>query len=307
MRRSPRLVLVPLLAIASLVACDSTSPVAPAGTVLSISASPTRIASDGVSIIRVTAFRPNGTPVNPGTAILLSTTIGSVPASVETNDRGEALAQLQGNGDFGTATVTASVGGSEGVTVEVQVGISAGSITLQASPSSVPETGGEVELLTLVRDDQGQPLSGAAVNFRTEIGSLESSGQVVITDAGGTAQDLLTVLESDVDVLQGDTFQVDVEVGSGTGALINTTATLNIQRLPSADFTFGTNNLTVVFSDTSTGRPTRWLWDFGDGNTSRLQNPSHTYSEAATFVVTLTAENSQGSDTISKFVSVSGQ
>lgn len=45
----------------------------------------------------------------------------------------------------------------------------------------------------------------------------------------------------------------------------------------------------VTFADTSTGSPNKWIWDFGDGTTSNLQNPTHTFSGAAptTFDVTL--------------------
>jgi hypothetical protein len=309
MRRASGILLWPALvfAVGALAACDSASPVAPPGTVLTVSANPTRISSDGQSQVRVTAFRPNGTPVNEGTVILLSTTVGTIPGSVVTDRTGEALALLRGNGDFGLATVTASLGGAESQTVEIQVGLAAGSITLQATPASVAETGGRVDLIATVRDDQGRALAGATVNFSTDVGRLDSAGGLVITDSGGAARDVLRVNTADIDPIQGDTFQIEAEVGTGTGTLLSDSTTVTIQRLPRADFTFGTNNLTVVFTDTTTGRPTRWQWDFGDGNTSTLQNPTHAYSSPGTFVVTLIASNSQGSDTISKFVSVSGQ
>ena len=45
--------------------------------------------------------------------------------------------------------------------------------------------------------------------------------------------------------------------------------------------------------------PTSWAWSFGDGNTSTLQNPSHTYVTAGTYTVTLTATNTGGSNTVS--------
>lgn len=55
------------------------------------------------------------------------------------------------------------------------------------------------------------------------------------------------------------------------------------------DFTTGDVPLTVTFTDTSSGdtAPTSWSWNFGDGGTSTLQNPVHTYTVPGTYTVTL--------------------
>lgn len=50
----------------------------------------------------------------------------------------------------------------------------------------------------------------------------------------------------------------------------------------------GSAPLTVFFSDRSLGSPIAWSWDFGDGGTSTLENPSHTYTEEGLKTVTLT-------------------
>jgi PKD repeat protein len=50
--------------------------------------------------------------------------------------------------------------------------------------------------------------------------------------------------------------------------------------------------LEVSFTDSSTGAPTSWLWDFGDGTISTEQNPTHTYQTAGYFTVTLNVGNS---------------
>lgn len=55
------------------------------------------------------------------------------------------------------------------------------------------------------------------------------------------------------------------------------------------------------FTDSSTAADT-WMWDFGDGNSSNLQNPTHTYTSVGIFTVTLTATNGCGTDTISKVI-----
>src|SRR5690606_34772012 len=53
---------------------------------------------------------------------------------------------------------------------------------------------------------------------------------------------------------------------------------------------------TVQFTDQSTNNPTAWNWDFGDGGSSTLQNPSHTYSTEGSYTVSLTSSNSLGSN-----------
>lgn len=52
----------------------------------------------------------------------------------------------------------------------------------------------------------------------------------------------------------------------------------------------------VVFTDESTNLPNSWLWDFGDGDTSPDQDPTHTYLTPGTYTVSLTATNAFGSD-----------
>ncbi len=82
-------------------------------------------------------------------------------------------------------------------------------------------------------------------------------------------------------------------------------ATLSYATYPAADFssnvTSGTAPLNVAFTDNSTGTPTAWNWNFGDGTAnSTVQNPAHVYSTAGNYTVTLTVTNSAGSNTIAK-------
>jgi len=62
----------------------------------------------------------------------------------------------------------------------------------------------------------------------------------------------------------------------------------------------GNAPLTVTFTDRSTGGPTMWAWDFGDGGTDMVANPVHTYSKPGIYSVTLTASNQYGSDKVTK-------
>lgn len=64
-----------------------------------------------------------------------------------------------------------------------------------------------------------------------------------------------------------------------------------LNRPPEAAFNFVTSGLTVYFTDTSSdpdGSIIAWAWDFGDGTNSTLQHPSHTFTQANTYIVRLT-------------------
>ena len=50
----------------------------------------------------------------------------------------------------------------------------------------------------------------------------------------------------------------------------------------------------------STGEPSEWLWDFGDGNTSNIQHPSHTYNNTGQYTVKLRIKNGFYTDSIHK-------
>lgn len=78
---------------------------------------------------------------------------------------------------------------------------------------------------------------------------------------------------------------------------------------PVANFSSEIDFLTVMFTDLSTDNNEdimSWSWNFGDDETSMIQNPSHTYSEAGTYDVSLTTTDSEGlSHTTTQSVTVS--
>jgi serine protease len=67
-----------------------------------------------------------------------------------------------------------------------------------------------------------------------------------------------------------------------------------------AEPTIAPKNTTVQFTSQATGSITSWLWDFGDGATSIDPNPSHAYTDARTYTVSLTVTGPDGSDTETK-------
>jgi PKD repeat protein len=74
---------------------------------------------------------------------------------------------------------------------------------------------------------------------------------------------------------------------------------------PVANFTASPTTTTtgsnVAFTDSSTGSPTTWQWDFGDLTPLvNAQNPTHAYTAAGTYSVTLTVTNATGNNALTR-------
>ncbi len=82
------------------------------------------------------------------------------------------------------------------------------------------------------------------------------------------------------------------------------TAPVPVDQPPVVDFSADKTSITrydsIHFTDLSTNNPTTWAWNFGDGETSSLQNPTHTFTKSGTFTVSLTAANNFGYNTLTK-------
>ncbi|AKB81749.1 cell surface protein [Methanosarcina barkeri 3] len=101
------------------------------------------------------------------------------------------------------------------------------------------------------------------------------------------------------------TYTVSLTVKNAAGSnMVTKTDYIKVTEKPVAEFsatpTSGKMPLTVAFTDKSTGTPTKWKWNFGDGASSTVQNPKHKYSKAGSYTVTLTATNAAGSNMVTK-------
>jgi hypothetical protein len=75
---------------------------------------------------------------------------------------------------------------------------------------------------------------------------------------------------------------------------------------PSANFSESISGNTTTFtnSSSSVNSTLNYSWNFGDGNTSSIQNPSHTYATNGTYTITLIASDCIFSDTITKTIQI---
>jgi PKD domain/Secretion system C-terminal sorting domain len=89
----------------------------------------------------------------------------------------------------------------------------------------------------------------------------------------------------------GSSISYTLQVQDANNCTSNSTVAVTVSPTPISAFNFNATGLSVVFADQSVGTVTNWLWDFGDGNTSTLQNPSHVYATPGQYTVCLTASN----------------
>jgi hypothetical protein len=125
----------------------------------------------------------------------------------------------------------------------------------------------------------------------------------VLTDTDGYFE--MTEVTAGINYLQATKFGYDT-----ASAIIDLVAGQTIQKdfsiqevldaEFSADPVSGNSPLTVQFTDLSTQDPNIWHWDFGDGYTSDLQNPEHTYASDGLYTVKLRAKNDNESNTETK-------
>lgn len=163
-------------------------------------------------------------------------------------------------------------------------------------------------------------LSGSNVNLGANSAVIltgGTSGQLLTTDGSGS---LSWTDAANIDSITGNTIDLGIPAdGSLTanvaydGFTANSKVTDSIDDLNQvilnvgngtfvgqASFTgtptSGPSPTTVVFTGTFVGNANAFEWDFGDGNTSTSQNPSHTYANAdgGQFTVSFTAKNTNG-------------
>jgi hypothetical protein len=90
---------------------------------------------------------------------------------------------------------------------------------------------------------------------------------------------------------QSGTYIVKVLKGS---CYLSDTIRVDINPVPDSNFTFTINSGNQVEFVSSANSLHNFNWEFGDGDTSAIKNPNHTYATQGTYTVNMKVSNSQG-------------
>lgn len=227
----------------------------------------------------------------------------SVSESNNNNIFGTSIANLLGV-NYTTLAAFQAASGTDANSVSVNPGFNGTDLHTCA-----PELNGAGLPVAFITDDfDGDPRSSTpdigADEFVGDANSLLAEDEFLkcpsdVVTLGNTALNGVTYSwtpsgsTSEISTSDAGTFVVTAT--SSCGSFSDTAVVVN-KPLPTASFTSSTVGLAAIFTNTSTNG-TSYLWDFGDGNSSTEMNPTHVYSSAATYSVTLTVTNDCGTDT----------
>jgi hypothetical protein len=308
-------VLTTIAALSLASACDKVPLLAPSGTVITLFPAATSVPVNGqVEIVATviengvaatppaggtngtggttTTNQPGaGTPVQNGTLVSFTTTLGRIEPSEARTTNGQVRVKFIASGQSGQATITAFSGGASGKLENLLVGSAAAErVLVSATPQTLGPAGGQAQISARVEDISGAGLVGVPVTFSTTAGQLSAAS--VVTDNTGTALTVLTTSrESTVTAnVAGKTAEITIGLNPRTGVTLTGPTTPVSAGLP-ANFTVGVG-ATANIRDVTV--------DFGDGARQSLGALSgsttvpHTFTTPGTFTVTAVATEASG-------------
>ncbi len=299
-RRVGRAVILAVVSsVLAIQACDKVALVAPSGAKITLITNAQFLPVNGSADITASVIEANGYPVQNGTTVTFTTSLGTLePSEAKTQD-GKATVKLLAGTVSGTAQVSA-FSGSNAVEEPIEIligGAAVEQVLVSATPSTVPSTGGTVQVVATVRDAGGNSLSGVPVNFSTDFGRLNPD--TAISDASGHARSTLTTSQ---------TATVTASAGAQEGTVTVTALAVPTVSItpPEATPSVGVSatfviEVTAGSNGDASQSPIREVEvDWGDGTRTSLgalngERPvPHTYRTAGTFTITVTATDALG-------------
>lgn len=282
---------------AALVGCDKAPLTAPTDSAVTLFANNTVVALNGSVEVTASVTEPGGVPVQNGTQVVFTTTLGSLEPSEARTSGGRATVRLNAGPSSGLAQVRAFSGGAQAEALEIRVGAAAATqITVSATPSAVGANGGTVEILAVATGENNRRLPGVPVNFGTSAGVLREA--TVITDGNGEARtQLTTTREATVTATIGS-------VSATTTVRVTTRPIITLTGPTTAVGEGETTTFTVNVQVQPNSDPVKdVVIDFGDGERRSLgalsgsRTVQKVYARKGTYPVTVTVTDTGGDTT----------
>jgi hypothetical protein len=303
------MLLVLLIPLAFVGACDKVPLLAPTGSVITLIPQANGVALNSQMAITATVIENGvasggsgtttsttgaGTPVQNGTLITFTTTIGRIEPSEARTNNGQVTVQLITGSTSGLATITAYSGGASAQITNLKVG--AGpikTVTVTSNPQQLGSAGGQATVIASVTDADGAPVGGVAVTFATDHGSL--SPAIALTDDGGYTTSTLTT-------------SATAKVTAAAGGVTSSAATVTVSPFGLSAFTASPSatsaGTSVAFSVTPNANANlqNVRVSFGDGASTDLGSisgstavqTSHVYCSPGVYNATASATDAAG-------------
>jgi len=308
-----------ILAMLIAISCDRVPLLAPTNSSVTLDAGTRVLETGGSTSLSAMVIESSGTPVQNGTTVRFTTSLGRVdPVEAQTRN-GVATTTFFAGDASGVAEVRATSGGAGGTTtttpgdgtnggtsttsntnvVLISVGSAAvDTVTVRANPSTVSTgNGGTVNVIATVVGAGGRLLVNVPVSFSASRGTL--SATTAITDAQGEARVTLnTNGDTDISVAAG-TKTATTKVTGVAGPSVSLTCTVG----SASTCATASVGQTVIFTAQraqGSGNITNAVLDFGDNSSQNLGTLSsaatvpHTYSQAGTYSARLTGTDANG-------------
>ena len=277
--------------------CDKSPLTAPTDSAVTLFANNTVVALNGSVEITANVTEPGGVPVQNGTQVVFTTTLGFLDPPEARTSSGRATVRLNAGGASGLAQIRAFSGGAQAEALEIRVGAAAATqLTVSATPSAVGANGGTAEILAVATGENNQRLPGVPVNFGTSAGALRDA--TVITDGNGEARTQLTTTREAI---------VTATIGSVSATTTVRVTTRPIITLTGPSTAIGegeTTAFTVNVQPQANGDAVRdVVIDFGDGDRRSLgaltgsRTIQKVYARKGTYTVTVSVFDTGGETT----------
>ncbi|HKV98583.1 MAG TPA: Ig-like domain-containing protein [Vicinamibacterales bacterium] len=300
-------------------ACNKTPLVAPSGSSITLLASPSVTSDGSVEITAVviegglssgtggsTTVTPGaGTPVQNGTLVSFTTSLGHVEPAEARTSNGKATTKYFGDGQIGTATITA-ISGASSKTLDLAVGSPPAHVVLTANPAALPAGGGSTTVVAQVQDQFGNGVNRATVTFTTNAGTLAPT--FAQTDSNGFATTTLT--STGAAAVTATTAGIPATSG-GTATSLTATVNVTIKTKVTVTLTAPTGitvSVPATFAVTVSAAAGAAIVndvviDFGDGNKQSLgqvtssAQATNLFGKAGATTVKVTATDTDGQTT----------